>query len=208
MENASRLHHDASVLFRNGCWATGRFVLTTAREEMAKVFILLDMSRLDFTRHKSVLKRLCKAFYSHNFKYAYITVEQDDFITSMQSAKQEWDQSLEKWTPINDGVFSDFNLYSETFFIRELPLYIDFLDHDQRWSEPNSDSAEYTYSFGLGLTDTESILVCLQKTKELDLFSPDILAILNKNYRTLYITERTSTRTLESIHKNIAKQIS
>jgi AbiV family abortive infection protein len=208
VENATRLHNDASVLFNNGCWTTGKFVLTTANEEMAKIYILLDMCRLDFTRHRSILKRLCKAFYNHNYKYSYISVMKDDSIAGMQNAKQIWDECLARYTPINDGLLSDLNLYCETFFIRELPLYIDFLDHDQRWSELKSDIADYTYACGLGLTDTESILIRSQKTKELGLNLTNILTILNGTYRTRYVTEQTSCETLESLTDSIVKQIS
>ena len=71
INNAENLYSDARLMFKNSRWTSWRFLLTTANEEMAKSYILLDTCRLDFSRHQSVLKRLCYAFYDHVSKYAY-----------------------------------------------------------------------------------------------------------------------------------------
>ncbi len=65
LENVERLVNDANLLKDSDGYITASFLGSTAREEMAKVHLLVDACRLDFSRHESVLKRLCKAFYSH-----------------------------------------------------------------------------------------------------------------------------------------------
>ena len=71
INNAENLYQDAELMLKNSRWTSWRFLLTTANEEMAKSYILLDACRLDFSRHQSILKRLCYAFYDHISKYAY-----------------------------------------------------------------------------------------------------------------------------------------
>jgi AbiV family abortive infection protein len=70
--NASRLIEDVELLVNSNRYSSASFLLATANEEMAKSYILLDMCRLDFTRHENTLKNLCRAFYDHVMKSAYI----------------------------------------------------------------------------------------------------------------------------------------
>jgi AbiV family abortive infection protein len=70
-DNAGRLLEDASILLKAERLASSQFLITTADEEMAKSYILLDACRLDLAHHTSVLRRLCRAFYDHIIKYAY-----------------------------------------------------------------------------------------------------------------------------------------
>ena len=69
--NAERLLQDVELLVKSDRYASSGFLLATADEEMAKVYILLDMCRLDFTKHENTLKHLCRAFYEHVAKFAY-----------------------------------------------------------------------------------------------------------------------------------------
>jgi AbiV family abortive infection protein len=85
--NAENLYEDAQVMFKNSRWTSWRFLLTTANEEMAKAYILLDACRLDFFRHQSTLKRLCYAFYDHVSKYAYRNIINGKETLSLQEAK-------------------------------------------------------------------------------------------------------------------------
>lgn len=63
---------DIKLLVTNDRLASAAFLLATAREELSKIFILIDMCRLDFTTHESTAKRLCAAFYNHISKHAYL----------------------------------------------------------------------------------------------------------------------------------------
>jgi AbiV family abortive infection protein len=65
LSNAKRLTQDVTLLANSKRFASAAFLMATADEEIAKSYILIDMCRLDFLRHHSVLKALCQAFYSH-----------------------------------------------------------------------------------------------------------------------------------------------
>jgi hypothetical protein len=67
--NAARLIKDVELLVSAERYASASFLLATADEEIAKFYILADMCRLDFSRHQSILKRLCQAFYSPCFSH-------------------------------------------------------------------------------------------------------------------------------------------
>ena len=74
INNVNRLLEDVEILAKSNKYASAGFLLTTADEETAKVYILLDMCRLDFIRHENYLKNLCRGFYDHVVKYAYKTI--------------------------------------------------------------------------------------------------------------------------------------
>jgi len=203
--NAERLYDDAQLLFKQGRWTSGRFLLTTANEEMAKPYIFLDACRLDFSRHQSNLVRLCYAFYDHTYKYAYNNVLNSLNVQNMQDAKSEWLESVERWIPYSENENAE--PIHETYFLREMPLYIDFLDHDQRWSTPKEDIAEYNYSMGGGILDSKSALARLKKTQQSGLFSPSVLNLINEKFKKHYFSDMNSDETLLNLHVKTAKQI-
>lgn len=123
----------------------------------------------------------------------------------MQDGKNEWLESVEKWIPYSEN--EDAEPIHETYFLREMPLYIDFLDHDQRWSTPKEDIAEYNYSMGGGILDSASALERLKKTQQSGLFSSDVLNLINENFKKHYFSETTSDEVLINLHKKTAKQI-
>ena len=207
-ENASRLIDDALLLLNEDRWTSGRFLLSTADEEIAKSYILMDMCRLDFSRHQSVLKRLCTAFYDHVYKYAYNVVTQSNDIHNMVEARREWASSVERWASMPSEENDEPELLHDTFFLREVLLYIDFLDSDQRWSDPKADTAEYTYSMGVGITGSQAALDRLRKSRDLRLYARESLSIMNSEFKKHYITEKTPTELVKSIHRKTAQQIS
>jgi len=201
INNAENLYQDAQLMFKNSRWTSWRFLLTTANEEMAKSYILLDACRLDFSRHHSVLKRLCYAFYDHVSKYAYGNIINSKETYSLQEAKIEWQDSTTRW------ILEDSQPIHETYFLREAPLYVDFLDYDQLWSTPLNLVAEYNYSMGLGITDFQAALERLKTTQQSGLFSSSILKLINENFKKHYFSETTSNDLLAKLHKKTAKQI-
>jgi AbiV family abortive infection protein len=203
--NAERLHNDAQLLFNQASWTSGRFLLTTANEEMAKPYIFLDACRLDFSRHQNNLVRLCYAFYDHRYKYAYNNLLNNPNIQNLQDGMSEWFECIEKWIPYSDN--EDVEPIHETYFLREMPLYIDFIDHDQRWSTPKEDVAEYNYSMGVGILDSKSVLERLKKTQQFGLFSPIVLSLINENFKKHYLSETTADELLVNLHKKTAKRI-
>jgi AbiV family abortive infection protein len=207
IQNARRLYDDANLLFKKDKWPSGTFLLTTAHEEIAKTYIIVDMCRLDPYRHRSTLIRLCYAFYDHIYKYAYSEVAHLAKDQNIQDAQRDWQECLDKWTPdVDDGETST-SLIHETHFLRELPIYIDFLDYAQRWSAPRADLAEYTYSMGLGIVPARTALECLEKTLEIGLFSPTVLGLVNREFSRHYISDKTVGALVRNLHAKTAQII-
>ena len=202
INNAENLYHDAQLMFKNSRWASWRFLLTTANEEMAKSYILLDACRLDFTRHQSVLKRLCYAFYDHVSKYAYGNIINSKDVHNLQQAQTEWQDNTARWVLDDDS-----QPIHETYFLREAPLYVDFLEYDQLWSTPLDRVAEYNYSMGSGIPDFQAALERLKTTQQAGLFSSNVLTLINEKFRKYYFSEATPNESLVNLHKKTAKQI-
>ena len=203
--NADRLCEDAQILFKQGRWASGRFLLAIADEEMAKPYIFLDVCRLDFSHHQKELLQLCDAFYDHVYKYAYYKVISNLNIQTIQDAMTEWLESVEKWVPYSEN--DDVKSIHETYFLLEIPLSIDFLDYDQRWSTPIEDVADYNYTMGAGISDSKATLELLKKTQRYGLFSSNTLRTINEYFKKHLISEITDDEILSSLHEKVATDI-
>ena len=62
IDHASALLDDAAVLAAAKRYERAEFLLATAQEEIGKLYILLDMCRVDFAKGQAVLRYLCSAF--------------------------------------------------------------------------------------------------------------------------------------------------
>jgi AbiV family abortive infection protein len=211
VSNASRLLEDVKSLQRTARYSSSAFLLTTADEEMAKCYILLDMCRLDFSRHQSVLKRLCRAFYNHVAKYTYMDlVRNSDIYRSMDQVKYNWDVQVIKWWP-GDVERGEPDMPHDTYFGREMPLYVDFIDVDQRWSIPNNDSDKiYFFEEFLGeskLTKSEASFLKLKDTQDAGLLGVDALTELHEVFKNQYCNESTSTETILRLYEDTATRI-
>ena len=207
-ENTNRLFADAQLLINQGRWATATFILSTADEELAKAYILLDMCRLDFSRHRSVIMRLCRSFYDHVIKYAYCQMIRHEKVFDLAKLTDEWEFAVSRWAPLpEDESYNPIEIHN-THILREIPLYIDFLDHDQRWSKPESDTAQYFYD-GLGFrpSDSQIEIERLQQTKDSGLFSPNALRIVNQHFRNHFVNDKTPASLVSNVHKKVASQI-
>ena len=207
IQNATRLYEDALILIENSRWTGAKYFLTTADEEMAKVYILIDCCRLDFIRHHSVLKKLTDAFYDHTIKHAYMHVIRNTDQDNIQEILEEWRRSIEGWEEFVDEDGNEPISYHETHFTREIPLYIDFDFFDQCWTKPASYLAEYSRSMGYGQTWVEEDLKLLQQSQSDGLFSVVVLTIFNEGFNKNYINEKTAINTVKRLNAKIAAKI-
>lgn len=138
LTNATRLLGDVEVLVRAERYATAAFLLATAHEEMAKTYIMLDACRLDFSRHTNVLKALCRAFYDHVIKHAYARVACFSGFADMGHVRVFWDAEVTRWWPSTHPESGEPDMPHDTYFAREMPLYVDFIEYDGAWSVPDS----------------------------------------------------------------------
>lgn len=209
LENAIRLMEDMTVLMKAERFPTAKFLLTTTNEEMAKTYILLDSCRLDLSRHTSTLRRLCRAFYDHIAKYAYNEiVKHSDIIRDMEHAKIFWESETTKWWPSSGPESGEPDMPHETYFSREMPLYVDFIEYDQKWHKPENAITGTTLSLEkMRFKDTQEGLKRLQLTFEAGLYNPECLTILNNNFKRHYITEKTSSEEIQRLYEKTAQQM-
>jgi AbiV family abortive infection protein len=216
-QNAERLLSDVKLLVRNGRFASARFLLTTAREEIAKSYILVDMCRLDLGKHASVLRSLCKAFYDHISKHAYVKLHEASY-DSMSDAKQVWEAETQRWWP---GDEETPDMPHDTALNRELPLYVSYVpnyadyieEDDSSWSVP-SDSDHSLYFdpewYMRGATPvalTEKLIDAWRQTDKNGLCSSQVLAILNDIFKLHYIQKNTTWEQINKLYKQVAARI-
>lgn len=208
IQNASRLYKDATILIENSRWTGAKIFLTTAGEEIAKVYILIDCCRLDFTRHLSVLKKLTHAFYDHTIKHAYMHVIRNADQNNIQELLSEWRYSIEHWEeePVGEDREEPIS-YHATHFTREIPLYIDFDFFGQCWTEPASYLAEYSQSMGYGQTWVEEELELLQRSQADGLLSVDVLTVFNEEFKKNYVNEKSTINKVKRLNRKIAADI-
>lgn len=207
--NAERLLSDAEWLIQGGRLASARFLNTTAREEISKAYILIDACRLDPKRHHSVIRSLCKAFYDHIAKHAYLEVQKFPNFRSMSDLRELWEIEVTHWWPAAHES-GEPDMPHDTYFDRQLPLYTDFNDYDNCWIVPeDSDHTAYFMEcFGEDpIQKTRTILKSWQDAESLGLCSAKSLSIINSVFRKSYINEKTSNESLINLFNTAAKQI-
>jgi AbiV family abortive infection protein len=207
--NAKRLLADAALMQEAGRLSTARFLITTAREEIAKTYILVDMCRLDFSRHESVLRKLCQAFYGHIAKHAYIEVLTFSNIKSMNDAKSVWESAVRRWWPgCYEGGEPD--MPHETYFDREMPLYVDFGDYDQKWLLPTDSDQNAHFEPCLDqtpLSDAHDLLDPWEKVSSLRLCTPEVLTAINRVFAECYVKESTDVDVLVARYQRVAQAL-
>ena len=206
--NANRLLSDARYLTDAGRHSSAKFILTTAREEIAKSFLLLDMCRLDWNKRESVLRRLCKAFYNHIAKHAYMKVLDSRNIRSMADAKRLWEIEVNRFWPAPPESGAP-DMPHETSFTREMPLYVDYGDYDRSWLVPTDCDDEAFWS-SAGKTRFAQIENRIEKWKlaeSIGVVSAEVLAILNSVFKDHCVVERTPLETVGCLYQEVAKRV-
>lgn len=206
--NAERLLSDVRFLVEAGRLSSARFLVTTAREELAKSYILVDTCRLDLEKHHSELKRLCRAFYSHVTKHAYLKVLEFPNLTSMSDVKAIWELEVKRWWPANSGD-GEPDMPHETYFDREFPLYIDYGDYDRRWLVPtdSDQTAFFMEMFGkTPISKAEKLIEPWRNAESIGICSPKVLALINAFFKKHYIKENTSWEQLVPLYQQVAER--
>jgi len=208
-ENASRLIKDIDLLIANKRYPSAVFLLATADEEIAKAYILLDMCRVDFSRHESTLKKLCQAFYNHVTKHAYNKVIRHKGFLEFKQVKAFWETEMVQWWPAGLET-GEPDMPHDTYFNRELPLYVDFIPYNGSWNCPNECDSAMMIGESLGLSrllDLKVALNQLQETHNASFFKPKSLAMLNEIFSKQYVSDKTSTIEIHQLHENLASRL-
>ena len=208
--NADRLLSDAQYLVDGGRLSSARFMLATAREEIAKSYILLDACKLDWEKHVSVLRRLCRAFYRHIPKHAYLETLVSQNI-DMEQVKNIWETEVKHWWPADYGDGLP-DMPHDTFFNRELPLYVDYGDYERCWLEPNDSDQEIYFMelpwIGGPMSRTSQLIRKWKQTDAIKICSPEVLAILNSTFKTRYLPEDATWAQLYHLYMDVAQRVS
>lgn len=204
--NSERLLSDATCLIQSSRLSSARFLVTTAREELAKSYILVDACRLDFGKHKSVLRKLCRAFYDHICKHAYLEVLEVNgkFVDSMEQAKGLWEIAAKPWWPSRGLEYGEPDMPHSTCFDRQLPLYVDYSDYDRFWCIP-SDAEQYRIP---SVYEQTSKLVETWRSAESEgLCGPEVFEAMNTIFRNQYLKEDSTTKQLQRLFRNAAVRV-
>lgn len=210
VSNAARLLDDATVLVTSGRYATATLITTTATEEIAKAYILLDACRLDLSRHHSVLKRLSRAFYDHISKHAYYAIHRFPRVISTDALRDLWRVETTRWWPRGDPESGEPDMPHETYFHRQLPLYVDFSDYSRSWITPNNDAYSLYFEQPGGfdrLQTTTEALDRFRRPERNRLFSPEVLEIVNRSLKDHYFNDNVSFLEIRRHYARMAENI-
>ncbi|MBC8354546.1 MAG: AbiV family abortive infection protein [Planctomycetes bacterium] len=197
--NAERLLSDASLMVDAGRLSSARFLITTAREELAKSPLLLDACMVDFSKHRSVLQKICQAFYDHVAKHAYIELLEETLIDSMDRAGKFWTTAVRRWWP-GDVEYGEPDMPHATHFDREFPLYLDFGDYEHRWLIPKDDAHRSHYEWSDRIAKVEKLIAPWRKADADGICTPEVLAIVNSVFKGTYVSVNTTTAALKRLY--------
>ncbi len=208
-DNAERLLADAEYLQHANRFCIAWFLITTAREEMAKSYILLDACALDFAKHGSELRALCGAFYNHIAKHAYVEVQKFPGLASMCEVMEVWKAEVKRWWP-TEPESGEPSMPHNTYFNRELPLYVDFDDYAGVWSIPDNDLQGTRFIPILDTTPisrAQKMLSALKHAKQKGLLAPHCLRAINEVFSSRYIGDGTTWQALQRVYEQAAQKI-
>lgn len=194
--NARHLFADARLLWEKKSFCTAVFLSATTDEEIAKVYILLDMARLDFVKHESTIRKLCKNFYNHIAKWIYIEViTRRPLVRNMAHLKEVVEPLKDEYIP-GDYESGEPGMPHEAIQMREWQLYVDYFSYDEQWNNPSSPSyleSALAVTWKMQLEDTKTSLEELEKAEKFGLFKKDSIKILHEEFSKKFVNTNTPT---------------
>jgi len=181
-KNAKNLLDDVEVLLEHNKFTSSDFLLFTAAEELAKIYILIDMLRLDF-RKKTRLKRLCRAFYSHLLKSVYFKIISFPLpIQNMKRLREIAEVEKQEYWPVYDHESGEPDMIHLELFRRETSLYVDFSEYDGFWISPSPGISKANIKSGDSTgyqEETKAIFKRIDKALKEGCFDTDCLTIFH-----------------------------
>lgn len=230
IQNTANLIDDMKYLAKDERFARASFLLTTANEEIAKVYILLDACKLDFIKHENVTRRLCRGFYNHVTKHAYLEVT-DVFriwrYRTMPALKDSWEVRVQEWFPGNYESGEPDEPH-DTVPDRQWPLYVDYDLPDKKWLALENRWFKFRFtgldeeidlensdlrsaSRGLYIKSPYDRLLLefarVQDALKRGLFSEVSLQILHDVFRKKFVCEKTPEGDIEGLYENLLGQL-
>lgn len=98
----------------------------------------------------------------------------------------------------------------DVYFYRELNLYVDFDNYAKTWSIPKMPAKALIFEsefLGTPVTRAEEVLKRISATRDIELFEPDKLEILNRHFSLQTIDDRTDTHELKRLYQRVGEDL-
>lgn len=213
VDNVALLVADAELLAASDRYARADFVAAAAREEIGKFYLLLDMCRLDLTRHENYLKRLCWGFYDHITKHAYFEYCTRTYagIQTMSDLGHYFNLARQQWWPAGpeDG---EPDMPNDVYFLREANLYVGYDDYAEEWVYPDESQGRINYDpalsfLGTPIAETREVFDRLTNEREWGLFRPESLGAVNARFKRRFFNKEAPTDELIAMHRLVADDL-
>lgn len=208
-ESAKRLRDDARKLIETNSFPAAGFLVATADEEIAKIYILMDMARLKFSKHESILRRLCRAFYDHLDKHIYFQIGLESWNNIAEIIERIKIERSHDYYEIDEDDFDTYEalgppIPNQAATRREWRLYVDYSKIDKFWTKPILEQRSFITSLVIyELRDTESLLKLLDDAYTISLFDKDCLIIFHEEFSKVSIKPKTTNEQIEKILQKI-----
>ena len=209
--NTQKLVDDATVLVDAKRFERASFLIATAEEEMGKVYILLDMCRVDLARRQDVLHHLCNCFYNHILKHVYLDLSVNEYagIQELSELQRGFRVGAQKWWP-SDPESGEPDMPHDMYFEREANLYVDVDSYADIWVAPGNPAMNMRFhdSFipsPLNMAREKLDKLCAEQN--LELYQPEALKIFNEAMKGLRVDEKTPTTELLAAYARAGEKL-
>lgn len=207
--NAEKLLDDFDFLLKGKRFTSSDFILFTAAEELSKIYILIDMLRLDFQK-TGRLKRLCSAFYSHILKSVYFEIIRYPVSTRDMKHLQEIAEveKQEYWPARFESCEPDMINYA--LLRKEMSLYVDFSEYDGIWIPPSHSVSKTIINSGNSMgyqEDTMAIFKRIERASNEGYFDTNCLTIFHDVFSRKEIGIGMPEVEIQKIYENFIKEV-
>jgi len=209
-KNAKSLLDDVVVLSEHERFTSSDFLLFTAAEELAKIYILIDMLRLDFGK-KARLKRLCQAFYSHLLKSVYFRIISFPLpIRDMKYLQEIAEVEKQEYWPEYDYESGEPDIINLELLRRETSIYVDFDEYAGFWISPNPGISKANINSGDSTGYQEEIKAIFKRVEKAlseGCFDTDCLIIFHDVFSKREIGIGMPMNEISKIYKRFVKEV-
>lgn len=208
-KNAKNLFDDVVILLEHERFTSSDFLLFTAAEELAKIYILIDMLRLDFGK-KARLKRLCQAFYSHILKSVYFSIIRFPLpIRDMKHLQEIAEIEKQEYWPEYDNESGEPDMIHLELLRRETSLYVDFSEYNVSWLSPSPGISKSNIDPGNSTgyqEETKATFKRIDKALKEGCFDTDCLTIFHDVFSKREIGISMPVNEISRIYKRFLKE--
>lgn len=208
LKNARRLVGDADCLIEQSRFASASMLSATVEEEIAKVLLLIDLSRLDFEKRRNIAKELCRAFCNHTAKAARFALFKNwSSIGSMGQAKTHTAYHKIEWFPADEDTGQP-DLASAHAYRRDHSLYADIDWTNGQWCLPDDkwSSSFFESTNGASWSESVALLEQLERNLSAGLLSITVIQSLHQVYSPYFLDERSDDR-VKSLLDDVLRKV-